>query len=118
PPFGARRCAAEIGMRGFLPGLAHRAFSVIGLLWAVLTLSFLLIQLAPGDPIAALVAESGGASPEYIARLRLEYGLDEPVLTQYLLYVGKVLSGDLGYSMRFGMPVWDLFAERLPATLL
>lgn len=102
----------------FLPGLAHRVISALGLLWALVTLSFLLIHLAPGDPISALVAESGGASPEFIARMRAEYGLDQPIWVQYLAYLGKLLSGDLGHSMRFGMPVWDLFAERLPATLL
>lgn len=105
-------------MYRFLYRLAQRIASVAGLLWAVVTLSFLMMQLAPGDPISALVGESGGASPEFIARLRAEYGLDQPIWTQYLLYLGKLLGGDLGHSMRFGVPVWDLFAERLPATLL
>jgi len=105
-------------MPSLLSGLARRCLSVAALLLVMVTLSFLLIHLAPGDPISALVGENGGASPEFIARLRQDYGLDQPLYAQYFAYLAKVLTGDLGYSMRFGMPVWDLFAERLPATLL
>jgi len=96
----------------------RRALSVVGLLWAIVTLSFLLIHLAPGDPISSFVGENGGASPEFIAKMRLEYGLDQPLIVQYGHYLAKLAVGDLGYSIRFQMPVWDLFAERLPGTLL
>ncbi|AYD02590.1 ABC transporter permease [Neorhizobium sp. NCHU2750] len=98
--------------------LLRRLLSVIGLLWAIVTLSFILIHLAPGDPIQSLVGENGGASPEFIARMRAEYGLDQPIFVQYWHYLAKLCVGDLGYSIRFQTPVWDLFAERLPATLL
>jgi len=102
----------------YLKLLAGRLLGVVGLLWGVVTLSFLMIHLAPGDPITALVAENGGASPDFVARLRAEYGLDQPLIVQYGLYVWHLLHGDLGYSIRFQQPVWQLFQQRLPATLL
>ena len=107
-----------LGYQRLTFAILRRALSVVGLLWAIVTLSFLLIHLAPGDPISSLVGENGGASPEFIAKLRLEYGLDQPFIVQYGDYLGKLLHGDLGYSIRFQTPVWDLFAQRLPATLL
>ncbi|MGN5666446.1 hypothetical protein ABUK39_22200, partial [Xanthomonas citri pv. mangiferaeindicae] len=56
--------------------ILRRTLSVIGLLWAVVTLTFVLIHMAPGDPISSFVGENGGASPEFIAKMRAEYGLD------------------------------------------
>jgi peptide/nickel transport system permease protein len=98
--------------------ILRRALSVLLLLWGVVTLSFVLVHAAPGDPISALVGEIGGASPEYIADLRARYGFDQPILVQYGLYLWRVAHLDLGMSVRFQAPVWDLFQERLPATLL
>jgi peptide/nickel transport system permease protein len=96
----------------------RRALSVLFLLWGVVTLGFVLVHAAPGDPVSALVGEIGGASPEYVAQLRARYGFDQPILVQYGLYLWNVAHLDLGMSVRFQVPVWDLFQERLPATLL
>ncbi|SEQ18054.1 peptide/nickel transport system permease protein [Faunimonas pinastri] len=101
-----------------IKAISLRLLSAVGLLWGVVTLSFILIHFAPGDPISSLVGENGGASPEFVARLRAQYGLDQPIISQYGIYLGHLLRGDLGYSIRFQTPVWDLFRERLPATLL
>ncbi|OWU84321.1 ABC transporter permease [Oceanicola sp. 22II-s10i] len=88
------------------------------LVMAVVILNFLLIQLAPGDPVEVIVGEMGGASEELIAQLRASYGLDRPVLEQLFIYLGKVLTGDLGYSYYFNTPVLDLLLQRMPATIL
>lgn len=83
---------------------------------AILLVGFLLIHLAPGDPVLALAGENGDA--EYYAFVREKFGLDEPLPTQLATYAGNVLRGDLGTSYVLGRPVSDVIAERLPATLL
>ena len=88
------------------------------LVMAVVVLNFLLIQLAPGDPVEVIVGEMGGATEELIAQLRVQYGLDRPVIEQLGIYVGKVLTGDLGYSYYFNTPVLDLLLQRVPATVI
>ena len=83
---------------------------------AILLVGFLLIRLAPGDPVLALAGENGDA--EYYAFVREKFGLDEPIPTQLAVYAGNVVRGDLGTSYVQGRPVADIIAERLPATLL
>jgi len=83
---------------------------------AILLVGFLLIHLAPGDPVLALAGENGDAA--YYAFVRQKFGLDQPLPTQLAKYAGNVLRGDLGTSYVQGRPVIDIIAERLPATLL
>lgn len=83
---------------------------------AILLVGFLLIHLAPGDPVLALAGENGDA--EYYAFVREKFGLDESLPTQLATYAGNVVRGDLGSSYVQGRPVVDVIAERLPATLL
>ncbi|MFH5775475.1 ABC transporter permease [Paracoccus sp. NGMCC 1.201697] len=90
----------------------------VGLILAVLVLNFLLIQLAPGDPAQVIAGEMGGASPEVMAAIRQQYGLDKPVLTQLALYLGRALQGDLGMSYFYNRPVVELILSRLGPTLL
>ncbi|MGA0614371.1 ABC transporter permease [Paracoccus sp. KR1-242] len=90
----------------------------VGLILAVLVLNFLLIQLAPGDPAQVIAGEMGGASPEVMAAIRQQYGLDKPVLTQLALYLGRALQGDLGMSYFYNRPVVELIVSRLGPTLL
>src|SRR5262245_56313227 len=80
--------------------------------------NFVLLHLAPGDAAGVLAGEAGGVTPEVMAQLRADFGLDRPLAIQLLIYVGHVLSLDLGYSMRHRMPVFSLIMSRLPATLL
>jgi peptide/nickel transport system permease protein len=88
------------------------------LVLAVLVLNFLLIRLAPGDPVETLAGQMGGMTEEIRAELRRTYGLDKPVLTQLGIYLSRVIRGDLGHSYFFNLPVAQLIVERLPATLL
>lgn len=98
--------------------IAIRLVQSLALLVCVVVLNFLLIQLAPGDTVSVIVGEMGGASPETIAALKAEYGLDQSIPAQLGIYLGKVLTGDLGYSHYFNRPVLGLILERLPATIL
>jgi peptide/nickel transport system permease protein len=91
--------------------------AAVPLVIGVVTLNFLIIQLAPGDPVSVLVGEFP-APPEYVAQLRRELGLDASPPERYLRYVASLARGDLGFSFRNRRPVADLIRERLPATLL
>lgn len=91
--------------------------NAFGLLLAVLVLNFCLIHAAPGDPALVIAGEMGGASAEVIAALRVKYGLDKSLLEQLFTYLGKVATGDFGYSYYFNEPVLGLIAQRIPATL-
>ena len=86
-------------------------------LWLIITVMFLLVHFAPGDPVTFIAGE-GDISDEYLAQIRHDYALDKPLFVQYSLYVSKVLRGDLGFSFRYRAPVLQLIIERLPATLL
>lgn len=87
------------------------------LLLVVITIMFLLLQAAPGDPIQTLVGDA--PVPESFRRQLVEtYGLDEPLYQRYVTYVGHVLTGDLGQSFVAQAPVAELIWERLGNTLL
>lgn len=80
--------------------------------------TFLLLQLAPGDTVDALVADMGGADAQYIERMREEYGLNEPVHVQLWLYMVKLVQFDFGWSFIYEQPVSVILFERLQTTLL
>ena len=90
----------------------------LGLIWAVITLVFLIIHFVPGDPAELLLSQGGVApDPAAVAELRTKLGLDRPILTQYLGYVGGLLTGDLGSSLLDDHSVADEIKLRLPRTL-
>jgi peptide/nickel transport system permease protein len=91
--------------------------------WALLTLAFILavnfflFRIMPGDP-AALLARSQRLSPEALAAQRAEFGLDQPLLAQFVTYVRETVSGNLGVSLVSGLDVTQLIASRLWPTIL
>jgi peptide/nickel transport system permease protein len=95
--------------------LLGRCRQAVPVLFGVTLITFLLMHVALGDPVRAMMGQR--ADPEMVARIRTEYGLDKPLWRRYTLYMGKLLLGDLGYSYRQGRPVSDALAERLPATI-
>ncbi|CAI0726456.1 ABC transporter permease [Serratia ficaria] len=98
--------------------LAGRIGQALLVLWAAFTLSFILLQVLPGDAILIKFQNPDmGLSPAQIADMRAAYGADVPLWRQYLHTLGSVLHGDLGYSMQAGVPVTALLAANLPATL-
>ena len=98
--------------------LASRLAQGLALVLAVVVLNFVLVHAAPGDPVETIAGASGGMDEKLQAELRAMYGLDQPLLVQLGIYLGKVVRGDLGYSYFFNLPVSDLILERVPATLL
>lgn len=87
-------------------------------LWIAFTLSFVLVQLMPGDAVLIrFLNPDMGMTPEDIARIRAFYGSDAPVLVQYVNAAFAVLKGDFGYSVQSGMPVLTELATNLPPTL-
>lgn len=82
----------------------------------VVVATFLLIHLVPGDPVRAALGPS--ATPELVAATKAELGLDKPFAQQFTDYVGGLLTGDLGVSIKSGRPVADTIAQRFPPTLL
>lgn len=98
--------------------LSGRSGQAILVLWAAFTLSFILLQVLPGDAILIKFQNPDmGLSPAQIADMRAAYGADVPLWQQYLHTLGNFLRGDLGYSIQNGVPVTALLATNLPATL-
>ncbi len=95
--------------------LVRRFFTSFLVLVGVSVFTFLMLHLVPGDPVHALAGKMG-SSPEKLEQLRLEMGLDKPLPVQYINYVGKVLRGDFGNSLKNNRPVLDSIREQLPAT--
>ncbi|MDX2103600.1 MAG: ABC transporter permease [Alphaproteobacteria bacterium] len=95
--------------------LLRRLFAVIPVMVVVAITVFLLLRLAPGDPAAIIAGDE--ARPEDIANVRRMLGLDQSLLTQFVLWVGRLLQGDLGTSIFSNLPVTTLIAQRLEPTL-
>jgi peptide/nickel transport system permease protein len=95
--------------------VARRCFSALPLLLGVLTLVFLLVEAAPGDPLQ--IEPGPGVSPEAAAHLREIHGADRPILQRYLAWIGGFLSFDLGLSLSYREPVGALLIEALGNTM-
>ncbi|GAB2601228.1 ABC transporter permease [Pseudactinotalea suaedae] len=85
-------------------------------LWVVSILVFLIIHHLPGDPISVLLRQY--ATPETRAALEAYWGLDQPLLDQYVAWMGRLLQGDFGTSITSNLQVSDILAERLPRTMV
>jgi peptide/nickel transport system permease protein len=106
----------SIGNPSLVRYLARRLVQAVPLVLGVLVITFVLIHLAPGDPIYILAGDGGNAA--YYAEMRARYGLDRPLPEQLGRYVLSVLSGDFGYSFSYQQPVYRVILSRVPATLL
>ncbi len=104
-------------MRGYALFIGTRLIKAVFVLAVVVVLNFMLIHAAPGDPATVMAGEAGAADPQFIAQLRHQFGLDQTLMQQLFTYLGHILQGDLGFSYRQQRPVWDLLADRLPATI-
>lgn len=94
---------------------ATAAGGLLATIFAVSIVSFLLIALLPGD--LALVILSDAATPERVAALRQEMGLDRPIWIRYLTWLGNVLQGNFGYSIHSGESTLEVILSRLPVTI-
>ena len=95
--------------------IATRLLATIPVLLGIIFVTMLTLDLIPGDPVALMLGEN--ARPEQVAALRENLGLDKPLLVRYVIYIGNVLQGDLGRSIRQGTPVIDEIAAVWPNTL-
>ncbi|RXG95525.1 MULTISPECIES: ABC transporter permease [Bradyrhizobium] len=95
--------------------VVRRLLAILPVLLAVSLLTFLIASLLPGD--LALVILGDQATPENVAALRRDMGLDQPLWWRYLSWLGHVLQGDLGRSFRTGQTVLQAVAERIPVSL-
>jgi peptide/nickel transport system permease protein len=101
-----------------LTWLVRRVLGAVGVLWAVATIVFVAIRAIPGDPAQAILGGPGSqASAAALAHVRAEYGLDRPVLVQYLVFLRRLATGDLGDSYALRTPVSTLLAQEFPVTL-
>ncbi|RVT91729.1 ABC transporter permease [Rhodovarius crocodyli] len=98
--------------------LGRRALQGLPTIFLIVTFNFFLLHLAPGDPASVMAGEAGAATPEYMAQLRAQFGLDQPLLVQYLRYVWNVATLDFGYSFRYQESNLSLIMGRMAATLL
>lgn len=95
--------------------LMSRVLSLAFVLWLVTIIAFVTIRLAPGDPSAIMLGSD--ATPQAVEEFRAAYGLDRPIVVQYLAWLGHIVRGDLGMSIYLGRPVTTAILERLPISL-
>lgn len=113
---GEKKRSFKEGLRT-LQFIALKILSAVPMLIGVITVNFILVHLAPGDPVSILVGESQPTEAE-LAALYARLGLDQPLYVQYWEYLSSVMTGDLGYSYVLQTDVLTLIAGRIPATLL
>lgn len=105
--------------RAALRWLIGRIAGAVFVLWAVATLIFFAIRLVPGDPAEAILGGPGSqASAASLALVRREYGLDQPLIVQYLDQLGRLVTGDLGTSYSLKQSVTSVLGAQLPPTML
>jgi len=95
--------------------LLRRLLLIIPVLLGIIFVTFVLVRAIPGDPCTAMLGEK--ATKQGCASFMERFGLNDNVVVQFSRYVGGLLNGDLGNSIKFGRPVFDILLERLPMTL-
>ena len=99
----------------------RRIIGLIPVVFGVLTLTFMLSRLIPGDPVLAMLEAAGIAKPNPVVYNQMvrQLGLDQPLLVQYFKFIGDLLTGQWGLSVSIArnQPVWDLVMQRLPRTI-
>ncbi|MBM3450402.1 MAG: ABC transporter permease [Armatimonadetes bacterium] len=98
----------------FVQRTALMAVTLLG----VMTFSFLIIRIAPGDPALLMLGDYVGVTAQTVADMRAKLGLDEPIAAQFTKFITSVLRGDLGVSFRNNQPVGREVASQIPYTLL
>jgi peptide/nickel transport system permease protein len=96
-----------------------RILGLVGVLWGAATLTFLAEQLMPSDPAKTILGGAGAKpTPEQLAAVREQYGLDKPVFVQYFDYLGGLVRGDLGTSYILKQPVSEIIGQQVGPTLV
>lgn len=95
--------------------MIKRFFNLFNVVCGVLILTFMLIHLVPGDPVEVMLGESASSADR--ETLRAELGLNQPMVTQFGIYITKLMHGDFGVSIHTKTPIIDMIKMRYPATL-
>ena len=95
--------------------ILRRVLATIPVMLVVAVVVFLLLHLSPGDPAAIIAGDN--ATSEDIERIRVSLGLDRPLVTQFVVWIGALLEGDFGVSVFNKVPVWSLITQRMGPTL-
>ena len=112
---GLPRTTATVGSAGRV--ILKRAAGSVFVLWAAVTLTFFVLRLTPGDPVTAILGGAGSSpSPETVAAVKAQYGLDQPVFVQYLDYLTGLATGNFGTSYIFKVPVLDILGPQILPT--
>src|SRR6266550_8946530 len=98
-----------------LPYISHRSLQAVPVLVGISVLSFLMLHLVPGDPVQIFAGDKP-LTPERAVELRHQYGLDRPLVVQYVDYASHAVRGDLGVGLRSQRPVLDSILQALPGT--
>lgn len=98
--------------------IIRRILMAIPILIGITIINFALINLAPGDPLDAMIDPSAGASSSAQEKMREKMGLNKPLVVRYGIWLRELLTGNLGYSYVKNVPVTERIMDRLPATLL
>ena len=96
--------------------ILQRTAQIIVILFIILTVLFILFRLAPGDPVSRMVDPN--LTPEEAEFLIQQLGLDQPLWSQYLVYLKNFVTGEFGHSFHYGKPVLEIIFDRLPNTIL
>ena len=96
----------------------RRIFINIPVLIGITMVVFIAIALAPGDPMSSFISPELATDPAMLARMRAEFGFDQPLYIRYFNWLAQVLQGNLGYRIKTYDPVLRVIVERIPATLL
>ncbi|MFG2825659.1 ABC transporter permease [Kitasatospora sp. NPDC048365] len=107
----------DLTVPALLRGTARRLAGALAVLLGAATVAFAALQLIPGDPVTVMLGPGTAATPEVKEQIRAQYGLDRPVLVQYLHYLGRLATGDLGESYQLQRPVADLIGDQLLPTV-
>ncbi len=98
--------------------VALRFLQAVTIIFLVATITFVLLQVAPGDPFSVRMEQGGTVSTELLEQHRRNFGLDRPLHEQYVRYLQRLARGDLGISFAERRPAWHAIRDRLPNTLL
>src|SRR6476469_4157168 len=97
--------------------LRGRLLRTIPVVLGVSTLVFFMIHLLPGDPAEEIASRSPGMTRETVQKIRVQLGLDQPLATQYVQFLGRILHGNLGRSIFTNQPVAQMIRDQVGSTL-
>ncbi|MGL4287378.1 MAG: ABC transporter permease, partial [Phreatobacter sp.] len=95
--------------------ILRRLVATVPVLLTVAVMVFLMLRLTPGDPAAVIAGDN--ATSQQIVDIRTKLGLDQPIVSQFFIWIGNTLRGDLGESFFFRKTVWELISDRIEPTL-